>query len=431
MILAGKLMSRMPEEQPEASLKRLLMAAPHRPLFLAGVIAVIVAMLWWTLQLSSLRFGWAAWPQPSIPAGWGHAVLIQYGMFPPFMFGFLLTTFPRWTNGPTVPASRYIPVAGGVLGGYVLAHLGLLGMPALLKVGVSVMLGGYVVGIAALAGVLRRAKDRNSHAWFSLAALCSGALGLAAFLAWLFGAPADWAIASIKLGTFGFLLPMYFTVCHRMLPFFTKSKLDAVAQLRGPKQPRISYEIIRPSWSLPVAWVLLLTRFVLDWRGQLQLLWLVDVPLLLVFGYHALAWQPWKAMGNGLLAVLHLAFAWLPVAFVLYVVQGLIYAIDGSAVLGRAPLHALGIGFFGSMLVAMVTRVTQGHSGRPLEMGAVPWVCFVLLQAVVVLRIGAELGGDMYLWLVLAGTGWLLAFLPWVLRSAWIYLTPRADGRPG
>ena len=160
------------QEQPEASLKRLLMAAPHRPLFLAGVIAVIVAMLWWTLQLASLRFGWAAWPQPSIPSGWAHAVLIQYGLFPPFMFGFLLTTFPRWTNGPIVKPSRYIPTAGGVLGGYVLAHLGLLGVPALLKIGVIVMLGGYVVGIVALAGVLRAAADRNGHAWFSLAALC-------------------------------------------------------------------------------------------------------------------------------------------------------------------------------------------------------------------------------------------------------------------
>jgi uncharacterized protein involved in response to NO len=64
-------------------------------------------------------------------------------------------------------------------------------------------------------------------------------------------------------------------------------------------------------------------------------------------------------------------------------------------------------------------------------MHPVPWLCFVLLQAVALLRIRAELGGDMYLWLVIAGAGWLLAFLPWVLRSAWIYLTPRADGRPG
>ena len=30
-----------------------------------------------------------------------------------------------------------------------------------------------------------------------------------------------------------------------------------------------------------------------------------------------------------------------------------------------------------------------------------------------------------------AGIGWLLAFLPWVLRSARIYLAPRVDGKPG
>ena len=64
---------------------------------------------------------------------------------------------------------------------------------------------------------------------------------------------------------------------------------------------------------------------------------------------------------------------------------------DGQLVLLRAPLHALAIGYFGSMLVAMVTRVTQGHSGRPLQMGTVPWLCFVLLQAVALVRIGAEL----------------------------------------
>lgn len=136
-------------------------------------------------------------------------------------------------------------------------------------------------------------------------------------------------------------------------------------------------------------------------------------------------------MRPGLLAVLHLAFAWLPVAFMLFSAQDIVLAATGRYVLGRAPLHALAIGFFGSMLVAMVTRVTQGHSGRLLQMGAIPWLCFVLLQAVALLRIRAELGGDTYLWLVIAGAGWLLAFLPWVLRSAWIYLTPRVDGKPG
>jgi len=161
----------------------------------------------------------------------------------------------------------------------------------------------------------------------------------------------------------------------------------------------------------------------------------VDIPLALVFAWHALAWQPWKAMGNGLIAVLHLAFAWLPVAFALYAAQDIIYVTSGEILFLRAPLHALAIGYFGSMLVAMVTRVTQGHSGRPLKMGGVAWLCFALLQVVVLLRLRAEFPTDAnfnpYFWLVIAAYGWLLAFAPWVLRSVWIYLTPRADGKPG
>ena len=401
-----------------AELPALLASAPHRLLFLAGAVAVLLSMAWWAVELTWMRFGLAGWPQPTIPSGWAHAMLIQYGLFPLFMFGFLLTVFPRWLGRPALPRSRYVPVAGGVFGGYVLANVGLLDLPWLLRLGIGVMLAGYLVGIVTLAGVLRAASDRISHAKSCLAALLLGALGLAIFLAYLFGAPAECALLAIKLGTYGLLLPIYFTVTHRMLPFFSGN----VAQ---------GYTVVRPHWSLPVVWSLLLTHLVLEWRGVLGWLWLVDVPLALVFAWHALAWQPWKAMRPGLLAVLHLAFAWLPLAFVLYAVQDVVYAASGHPVLGRAPLHALAIGYFGSMLVAMVTRVTQGHSGRPLQMGAIPWLCFVLLQLVALLRIRAELGGDVYLWLVIAAYGWLLAFLPWVLRSAWIYLTPRVDGKPG
>ncbi|HVC16178.1 MAG TPA: NnrS family protein [Rhodanobacter sp.] len=407
-----------PEPLPLAQLPALLASAPHRLLFLAGSIAVLLSMAWWAVELSWMRFGLPYWPQPSIPPGWAHAMLMQYGMFPLFMFGFLLTVFPRWLNQPALPRWRYVPVAGGVFGGYVLATLGLLGLPWLLRLGFIAMLGGYLLGMLSLLAVYRASEQRNDHARSCLLALGLGTAGLIAFLAYLFGGPDACATLAIRLGTFGWLLPMFFTVVHRMLPFFSGNVLAG-------------YRVRRPRWSLPLAWTLLLAHALLEWRGVRGWLWAVDVPLALVFGWHAWAWQPWKAMRPGVLAVLHLAFAWLPLAFVLYAVQDVIYASSGQFVLGRAPLHALGIGFFGSMLVAMVTRVTQGHSGRLLQMGAVAWLCFGLLQLVVLLRIRAELGGDMYLWLVIAAYGWLVAFLPWVLRSAWIWLTPRADGKPG
>jgi uncharacterized protein involved in response to NO len=115
----------------------------------------------------------------------------------------------------------------------------------------------------------------------------------------------------------------------------------------------------------------------------------------------------------------------------LYCLQSLWFAFGGDFILGRAPAHALFIGFFGSLLVAMVTRVTQGHSGRPLQLGRLAGVAFTLMQLVALVRIAAELSADPSAWQAVAGLGWLLAFAPWVLRSAWIYLTPRQDGQPG
>ena len=96
-----------------------------------------------------------------------------------------------------------------------------------------------------------------------------------------------------------------------------------------------------------------------------------------------------------------------------------LYALTGEFLLGRAPAHALFIGFFGSLLVAMVTRVTQGHSGRPLVMPAVAWFAFVAIQLVCAdCASSPSSRRTACAWQAVAAIGWLLAFAPWVLRSA-------------
>jgi uncharacterized protein involved in response to NO len=221
--------------------------------------------------------------------------------------------------------------------------------------------------------------------------------------------------AAIKFGGFGLLLPIYFTVAHRMFPFFASMSVPGY----------------RPWKPLPVLagfWVLTLLHLALELAHGYAWLWLADLPLLALSA--TWLWRNWpRGPASPLLRVLFLGFAWLPIAMSLYALQSLWYALNGNFILGRAPAHALFIGFFGSLLVAMVTRVTQGHSGRPLQLGNVAGVAFVLMQLVAVLRIVAELTADPLPWQVAAGVGWLLAFLPWVLRSGWIYLTPRADGK--
>ena len=99
--------------------------------------------------------------------------------------------------------------------------------------------------------------------------------------------------------------------------------------------------------------------------------------------------------------------------------------------LGRAPAHALFIGFFGGLLVAMVTHVTQGHSGLPLVLGRVAAFAFIVIQLVAVARIGAELVPQIPMVQALAAAGWLVAFVPWLGRSVHLYGTPRVDGNPG
>jgi uncharacterized protein involved in response to NO len=397
---------------------RLLAAAPHRLLFFIGAANVLLAMAWWTLSLMAARWHAFALPAAPVPAGWLHALVMQYQVLTPFMFGFLLTVFPRWMSLPALTRRHYLPVGLGLLGGQVLTLLGALGHPDLLLAGVAVTLAGWLVGWVLLLGLLWRDQKTTWHAISCAVALGLGAFGLVLILLYLTTGNAVLAFVAIKLGAFGLLLPIYFSVCHRMIPFFAGSAVPG-------------YRAWRPLAALAAFWALILAHLGLEVVHGYAALWIVDLPLAALCGTLLWRWWPRGAAMPALLKVLFIGFGWLPVAFALYASQSLWFAVTGDFVLARAPPHALFIGFFGSLLVAMVTRVTQGHSGRPLELGGVAAFAFALVQLVALTRIVAEFAPDAQAWQALAALGWLLAFLPWVLRSGWIYLTPRADGQPG
>jgi uncharacterized protein involved in response to NO len=399
-------------------LARLLAAAPHRLLFFAGASAVLLSMAWWALVLLDERWGLVRLPALPVPPGWLHAIALQYQMLALFVFGFLLTVMPRWTGTPTYAPRHYVPVAGAVLAGYLTLLAGSFGVPYAIPAGVALTLVGWLTGLALLAVTLWLDAGRTLHAVSCGSALALGAIGLLLFAAYLAVGDARYAFAAIKFGTFGFLLPTYVGVCHRMVPFFSQRVLPDFAARRPP-------------WTLLALWALALAHLYLELAHAYAWLWPVDGALAALTACMAWSWRPWRARGVRLLLALHLAFAWLPVAFALYAAQSAWFAATGDFALGRAPVHALTVGYFGSMLVAMVTRVTQGHSGRPLEMGAVAWSCFVAVQAVALLRIGAELSTDAPAWQAVAAVAWLAAFTPWVARSLWIYATPRVDGQPG
>lgn len=406
-----------PDTTPASSLSpRLLAAAPHRLMFFIGASNLLLAMAWWAAWLAAARWPVFAMPQPTPYAGWIHAYVMQYQMLPSFFFGFLLTVFPKWMGQPDIARWRYLPVGLGLFGGQVATLAGALGWSHGMGVGLLLTVMGWLAGISALTPLLWREKGITWHARSCFVGLLLGLAGLLAWGCFLLGGSALWMFASIKVGSFGLLLPVYVTVAHRMFPFFAGG-------VPG-------YTPWRPLWLLAVFWPLALLHLGLELVHAYAWLWLADLPLFLLTAGMCVRWWP-RGRKPALLTALFVGLAWLPIAFALYLGQSLAYLSTGVFWLGRAPAHALFIGFFGSVLVAMVTRVTQGHSGRPLILPGAAWFALIAIQIVAVMRIVAEVAPDPMAWQALAAAGWLLAFAPWVTRIGRIYLAPRVDGKSG
>ena len=399
-----------------ASLRQLAQA-PHRLMFFIGASNLLLAMAWWAMWLADARWQLFGLRQPQPYAGWLHAFVMQYQMLPSFMFGFLLTVFPRWMGLPDLERWRYLPVGLGLFGGQLATLLGAFGWQPGITVGALLTLGGWLAGIGHLLPMLWRERGTTWHARSCMAAFALGLAGLLAWLGFLLTEAPLLAFASIKVGTFGLLLPVYMTVAHRMFPFFAGSVVEG-------------YQPWRPLWLLALFWILVLGHLLLELVHAYGWLWLVDLPLLALLLLALWKWWP-RGKAPGILLVLFIGLAWLPVAIALYAFQSIAYELTGSFLLGRAPAHALFVGFFGSVLVAMVTRVTQGHSGRALVMPKAAWFAFAAIQLVAVMRVFAEVMPDGLAWQAAAAIGWVLAFLPWVARIGGIYLSPRVDGKPG
>jgi uncharacterized protein involved in response to NO len=137
-------------------------------------------------------------------------------------------------------------------------------------------------------------------------------------------------------------------------------------------------------------------------------------------------------MQNRMLAVLHLAFAWLGVAFALFALQSMARGVL-PGFLGQAPLHALTLGFFASMLLGMASRVTMGHSGRPVAADNAMWWAFCMMQVAAIMRVVSEWpalpAAHPLMWL--SSVLWLGAFALWAGRFAPAFWRRRADGKPG
>ena len=274
------------------------------------------------------------------------------------------------------------------------------------------MLGNFVMLI-----VKSPVPDRT-HPIVAACALGAGIAGLAAARLWLLTGSDNAARAMETIGLWCFLVPLFATVTHRMIPFFTANVLPHLAPWR-------------PGWTLAVIVGASLAHGLLVVLGLMQWTWIVDGPAGLVACFLAWRWGFARSMANRMLAMLHVGFAWLGMALLLHAAQSLL-AFAGVSALGLAPTHALTIGFLSSLTLAMVSRVSCGHSGRSVTADPLTWNVFLTLQAAAATRVAADLWTGAYgALLVIAAVLWLASFAAWSWHYMPFYWRPRVDGKHG
>jgi uncharacterized protein involved in response to NO len=399
-------------------MKRLL-DAPHRVLFFAAVIQIVLASAWWAAALSARAGGIAPDLASDLQPARVHALVMIYGFFPLFAFGFLFTAGPRWLDQPAPRRREYAPPA-------LLAGLGAWMMLPAFHLGAETAAAALLVPIVAWSWMLARfcaliatstARDRT-HAFIAAIAVGMGIVGLFAARLWLVTGRTGAVDFAETVGLWGFLVPLFATVSHRMIPFFTANVVPSLSPWR-------------PGWTLALLVGGSFAHGALAAAGFAQWTWIVDAPVGAVAAFLAWRWGFARSFANRLLAMLHLGFAWFAATWLLHAVQSAL-ALAGTAALGLAPLHALSIGFLSSLTLAMVSRVSCGHSGRSVAADPLTWNVFLLLQAAAAARVAADVFTAAYApLLVLAALLWLACFASWAWRYLPYYWRPRADGKPG
>lgn len=394
-------------------------AAPHRMMFFNGAVQTILPMLLWGWELLARNHLVPLLPL-QIPANNFHLFVMLYGVVTFFIFGFLMTTYPRWLRGKEVKENQYLPVFYTLTMGWLLFYIGLFISKWIILASVLIIFVGWMMGLKILWSVFQQALATNKiYEKYLNAALLCGGLGMLSFAVWLLTEQIIWLNVSKEMGLWLFLVPVIFTVGLRMIPFFSSVVL-------------MPYKVVQPLWCLPFLAVAVLFHTLFSLVNLKEWLFLIDLPFAGMVFYLSYQWQFKKSFKVRILSVLHVAFLTLGIALILYSVQSLMWLISKVWILDKAPLHVLTIGCIGGILVAMASRVTLGHSGRQLFADEGTWWSFWGLQLTAFIRVLAELDISFnYVLLLLAAILWIAFFGVWFFKYAFMYWQPRIDGQAG
>jgi uncharacterized protein involved in response to NO len=132
-------------------------------------------------------------------------------------------------------------------------------------------------------------------------------------------------------------------------------------------------------------------------------------------------WGGLKTTSDPLVLVLHVGYLWVPIGLLLL---GL--SLAGTAIPESAGVHALTAGAMTTMILAVMSRASLGHTARELKASPTTIIAYVCVTIGAVVRVAAALGiGPYGTILDVAGAFWGAALLLFLVVYTPILWSPR------
>lgn len=351
-----------------------------RPFFLFGAVFAALALPLWVLGLH----GWI----PGVTRDW-HVHEMLFGYLGAIIAGFLLTAVPNWTGR--------LPVSGAPLA--LLFALWACGRIAMLTAAQSPLAhlidGSFLFVLALIIGreIFAGRNVRNLPVCVLILVLAS-----ANTLTHLRGVSPDVALLGERIGL-GVVAMLVTLIGGRITPSFTRNWMAKQAMTPEPASSgRFDIAVLFSTAAGIAAWIIAPVAIpagaILMAAGVLNIVRLAR-------------WQGWRARAEPLVIILHVGYFWLATALVLIGASILAPSHAPSA----AGIHALTAGAFGVMTLAVMTRASRGHTGRPLTADRETQIIYGLVNLGAVLRVASPFFPQHYVVLLMASAlFWTCAF---------------------
>jgi uncharacterized protein involved in response to NO len=378
-----------------------------RPFFLAALAYGGLAIFVWMVIRSR---GIA--PLPGMPPQLWHAHEMLFGFIGAAIAGFLLTAVPSWTNARGFAGWPLIALFSVWLAGRAAFAFAAYLSPHWVTVVELAFLPLIAVFIAL---PLLRSRNRNTPLLLVLVALW---LADATFLCAVATGDLPLASKSIRIGI-DIVLLLITVIGGRIVPAFTASALRRHGIDGAVHDSRIVGG---------VAIACMIAVGVVDAVGdESHLVALIAACAAVAHVVRMSRWAGMRSLRDPIVWVLHLAYAWLPLGLALKAVR-LLFAADWAS----GWLHALTIGAAASMVVAVISRASLGHTGRALVVTRSIAISYGALSFAALARTFAVAVPDLSEWTIrLAAVFWIAAFAIVLFVYSPILVRPRVDGRPG